>query len=69
MGLAAVGNQKVIGPITAGHIFWTSLAIGRRVRGAEEGGRRRFTNLRLGQPQKNERRPLPEILGADLHGS
>jgi MoaA/NifB/PqqE/SkfB family radical SAM enzyme len=36
MGLAAVGNQKLIGPITAGHIFWTSLAIGRRVRSAKK---------------------------------
>jgi MoaA/NifB/PqqE/SkfB family radical SAM enzyme len=35
MGLAAVGDQKLIGPITAGHIFWTSLAIGRQVQRAE----------------------------------
>jgi len=35
MGLAAVGNQKLIGPITAGHIFWTSLAIGRHVQRAD----------------------------------
>jgi MoaA/NifB/PqqE/SkfB family radical SAM enzyme len=31
MGLAAVGNRKLVGPITAGHIFWTSAAIGRHV--------------------------------------
>jgi MoaA/NifB/PqqE/SkfB family radical SAM enzyme len=36
MGLAAVGNQKLIGPITAGHIFWTSLAIGRHVQRTDE---------------------------------
>ena len=36
MGLAAVGHQKLIGPITAGHIFWTSLAIGRHVQRADE---------------------------------
>ena len=36
MGLAAVGHQKLIGPITAGHIFWTSLAIGRHVERADE---------------------------------
>jgi MoaA/NifB/PqqE/SkfB family radical SAM enzyme len=36
MGLAAVGNQKLIGPITAGHIFWTSLAIGRRLQRADQ---------------------------------
>jgi MoaA/NifB/PqqE/SkfB family radical SAM enzyme len=28
MGLAAVGHQKLVGPLTAGHIFWTSSAIG-----------------------------------------
>jgi MoaA/NifB/PqqE/SkfB family radical SAM enzyme len=36
MGLAAVGHQKLIGPITAGHIFWTSLAIGRHVQRGDE---------------------------------
>jgi MoaA/NifB/PqqE/SkfB family radical SAM enzyme len=40
MGLAAVGNRKLLGPITAGHIFWASRAIGRHVRSAEEIGRR-----------------------------
>ena len=35
MGLAAVGHQKLVGPITAGHIFWTSAAIGRYVRRGE----------------------------------
>ena len=29
MGLSAVGHQKLVGPITAGHIFWASTAIGR----------------------------------------
>jgi hypothetical protein len=32
MGLAAVGNRKLLGPITAGHIFWTSMVIGRQMR-------------------------------------
>jgi MoaA/NifB/PqqE/SkfB family radical SAM enzyme len=36
MGLAAVGHQKLVGPITAGNIFWTSTAIGRRVRRSGE---------------------------------
>lgn len=36
MGLAAVGHRKVLGPITAGHIFWTSAAIGRQVQRAEQ---------------------------------
>jgi MoaA/NifB/PqqE/SkfB family radical SAM enzyme len=35
MGLAAVGHQKLAGPITAGHIFWTSTAIGCYVRRGE----------------------------------
>src|SRR6266567_6538886 len=50
MGLAAVGNRKLFGPITAGHIFWASMAIGRHVRSAEEMGRK-FTNLRTGEPK------------------
>jgi hypothetical protein len=36
MGLAAVGHQKLFGPITAGHIFWTSAAIGRYIRRGEK---------------------------------
>jgi len=36
MGLAAVGHQKLIGPITAGDIFWTSHAIGRHIQHADE---------------------------------
>jgi organic radical activating enzyme len=36
MGLAAVGHRKLVGPITAGHIFWTSAAIGRYVRRGED---------------------------------
>lgn len=35
MGLAAVGNKKLVGPLTAGHIFWTSTAIGRYVQRGE----------------------------------
>jgi MoaA/NifB/PqqE/SkfB family radical SAM enzyme len=35
MGLAAVGNHKIVGPVTAGHIFWTSNAIGGYVRRGE----------------------------------
>lgn len=31
MGLAAAGNRKLVGPITAGHVFWTSAAIGRYI--------------------------------------
>jgi MoaA/NifB/PqqE/SkfB family radical SAM enzyme len=35
MGLAAVGHRKLVGPITAGHIFWTSRAIGHYVHRGE----------------------------------
>jgi hypothetical protein len=31
MALAAVGHKKVVGPLTAGRIFWTSAAVGDRV--------------------------------------
>ena len=31
MGLAAIGHRKLIGPLTAGHIFWTSSSIGHYV--------------------------------------
>jgi organic radical activating enzyme len=48
MGLAAVGHQKLVGPITAGHIFWTSTAIGRYVlRG--ENTLRRLVNRKQGE--------------------
>jgi MoaA/NifB/PqqE/SkfB family radical SAM enzyme len=40
MGLAAIGHQKLVGPLTAGHIFWTSAAIGRYSKRAEEAIRR-----------------------------
>jgi organic radical activating enzyme len=35
MGLAAVGHQRLVGPITAGHIFWTSRAVGRYIQRGE----------------------------------
>jgi MoaA/NifB/PqqE/SkfB family radical SAM enzyme len=28
MGLASIGNHKVIGPLTAGHLFWASASVG-----------------------------------------
>ena len=34
MGLAAVGHHKLIGPLTAGHIFWASTNIGRSIQRA-----------------------------------
>jgi hypothetical protein len=68
MGLAAVGNRKLLGPTTAGHIFWTSMAIGRKVRSFENAAGRRLTKLGLGQPQKSQPRALPKILDTDFHG-
>ncbi len=35
MGLAAAGHRKLVGPITAGHVFWASAAIGRHVQRGE----------------------------------
>ena len=31
MGLAAIGDHKLIGPLTAGHIFWASAKIGKKL--------------------------------------
>jgi MoaA/NifB/PqqE/SkfB family radical SAM enzyme len=31
MGLAAVGHARLLGPLTAGHVFWSSAAIGKQV--------------------------------------
>jgi MoaA/NifB/PqqE/SkfB family radical SAM enzyme len=52
MGLAAVGHQKVIGPITAGHIFWASHAIGGYVQRAEN-ALQRFVNVRQGREEQH----------------
>jgi len=35
MGLAAIGHRKLIGPLTAGHIFWASASMGRGVKRLE----------------------------------
>jgi MoaA/NifB/PqqE/SkfB family radical SAM enzyme len=39
MGLAAVGHQKLLGPVTAGHIFWASARIGHSVQAAQRTAR------------------------------
>jgi hypothetical protein len=36
MGLAAIGHHKVLGPITAGDIFWASAKVGRKVKHVED---------------------------------
>src|SRR2546428_5910721 len=35
MGLAAIGHRKLIGPLSAGHIFWASASMGRGVKRLE----------------------------------
>ena len=36
MGLAAIGHRKVLGPVTAGHLFWASFSIGQCVNFVEK---------------------------------
>jgi hypothetical protein len=36
MGLAAIGNYKVAGPLTAGHLFWASASLGDAVQRFKE---------------------------------
>jgi MoaA/NifB/PqqE/SkfB family radical SAM enzyme len=60
MGLAAVGHSKLIGPITAGHVFWTSHAIGRYVKRGES-TLQNFANPNPAEPAKD---PHPDTSGA-----
>ena len=48
MGLAAVGNRKLVGSLTAGQIFWASTAIGRQVVRAENALRNLVTQDHAG---------------------
>ncbi|MBZ5574812.1 MAG: radical SAM protein [Acidobacteriia bacterium] len=52
MGLAAVGHRRLIGSITAAHIFWTSITIGRHVQSAEK-EIRQFVNRKRGEPGRD----------------
>lgn len=61
MGLAAVGHRRLIGSITAGHIFWTSHAIGRRVQRAER-RLRQFVNHKQVEPESSHGVPHPKDL-------
>ena len=36
MGLAAAGHRKLVGPLTAGHVFWASAAIGQYAKRCED---------------------------------
>jgi MoaA/NifB/PqqE/SkfB family radical SAM enzyme len=51
MGLAAVGHRKLLGPITAGQIFWTSSTIGRYIKRGEN-ALQNLANRNLDEPGK-----------------
>jgi sulfatase maturation enzyme AslB (radical SAM superfamily) len=36
MGLASIGHRKILGPLTAGHVFWASVSIGHCVNFVEK---------------------------------
>jgi hypothetical protein len=57
MGLAAVGHHKVIGNLTAGHLFKASDVVGVKLR-------------KLLEPQKKERSIADDslLISADHHG-
>ncbi len=48
MGLAAAGHRKLVGPITAGHVFWASAAIGRYAQRGEN-ALQRLVNRKPGE--------------------
>jgi len=63
VGLAAVGHQKVLGPITAGDIFWTSAAIGRYVQRGETALRQLLNPRHTDMQQDNEDSDLLKVIG------
>ena len=57
MGLAAIGNRKVVGPLTAGYVFWASAAIGdawQRIKGLGPRGDRPGETLPPVQEERDE---------------
>jgi MoaA/NifB/PqqE/SkfB family radical SAM enzyme len=56
MGLAAVEHRKIAGPITVGHVFWASKAIGRQVQRVEN-KLHSLTNPRSDESPSAEYRP------------
>jgi MoaA/NifB/PqqE/SkfB family radical SAM enzyme len=63
MGLAAVGHRQLVGPITAGHVFWASQAIGRVV----ERGENRLRKLAASSvPGGEEIAPASSFKNEDL---
>ncbi len=59
MGLAAVGHRELVGPITAGHIFWTSTAIGRRRVQRTENVLRQLVNRKPGKRGERKYHGVP----------
>jgi len=53
MGLAAIGNYKIVGSLTAGHLFWASASLGDAVQ--------RFTNSGE-RSKKQTSEPLAEVI-------
>ena len=66
MGLAAVGHRKLLGPITAGHIFWTSTAIGRYVRRGEN-TLQHLVDRKQGELERGVSWPLAHQGSAERH--
>ena len=64
MGLAAIGNHKVVGPLTAGNIFMASAAIG-DMPGSGSKGRERVVKIARKPPAKTCDRRDDEDLAQD----
>jgi len=52
MALAAVGHKKLLGPVTAGGIFWASAAVGDGLRTAQNAVARKLATDSRGAPEK-----------------
>ena len=55
MGLAAIGNHRLIGPLTAGHVFWASISVGDALqRASKVANRWRTEPVRGPQPETGQ---------------
>jgi MoaA/NifB/PqqE/SkfB family radical SAM enzyme len=61
MGLAAVGHHKLLGPLSAGDVFWSSMAIGQHVQHAESAWHRLMSRGRDSESDHGPER-APELL-------
>ena len=52
MALAAVGHKKVLGPVTAGRIFWASAAVGDQLTAAQNAVARKVARNSRGAPER-----------------